>query len=90
MSIDVVSWLNLRVSHQHSDSNAPSQGEADVLLRSVSELRRAERLLPGRQVQQEQHRAARQVVQQLPVSTSCPVAVLEFVCRFQQRDLQFV
>ena len=55
-------------SHQHTDADAPTQGQADVLLRPLPELRHLESLLPGREVQQEQHGAAGQVVQQLPVS----------------------
>jgi len=55
-------------SHQYPDADASAQGEAHVLLRALPELRHLEGILPRRQVQQEQHGAARQVVQQLPVS----------------------
>jgi len=55
--------LTAVISHQYVDTHASSQGQIDVLLRTVSKLGSAQRLLPGRQVQQEQHGAAGQVVQ---------------------------
>lgn len=51
------------------DTDAPAQGEADVLLGPVPEFAGAEDVLPGHQVQQEQHGAAGEMVLQLPVST---------------------
>ena len=56
------------LSDQHADPDAPAQSEADVLLRALPKLLHPEGLLPRCQVQQEQHGAARQVVQQLQVS----------------------
>lgn len=50
------------------DPDAPAQGEADVLLGAVPQLGRPQDVLPGHQVQQEQHRPAGQVVLQLQVS----------------------
>lgn len=50
------------------DADASQEGEADVLLGSVSVLERPQNVLSGHQVQQEQHSAARQVVFQFPVS----------------------
>lgn len=47
------------------DSDAPSQGEADVLLGPVSKLSGAQNVLPGHQVQQKQHGSTSQVVLQL-------------------------
>ena len=55
-------------SHQYTDADALTQSQAHVFLRSLPELRHLESLLPGCEVQQEQHGAARQVVQQFPVS----------------------
>jgi len=38
-------------SHQYADADAPTQGEANVLLRALPELRHLESLLPGCKVQ---------------------------------------
>jgi len=65
-------------SHQHSDADAPAEGQADVLLRSLPEFRHLESLLPGCQVQQKQHCAAGQVVQQFPVSALGRVILVAF------------
>ena len=67
--------------HQYPDADAPTQGEADVLLRALSKLSRAERLLSRCQVQQKQHCSAGQVVQQLPVSTSSRFGSLTFALK---------
>jgi len=64
-------------SHQHADTDAPAQSQADVFLRSLPELGRAESLFPGCQVQQKQHCAARQVVQQFSVSSKLVVEISE-------------
>ena len=53
---------------EYSDADASAQGEAHVLLRSLSEFSGVEGLLSRREIQQEQHRPAHQVVQQFPVS----------------------
>ena len=59
-----------------ADADAPAQGEADVLLDALPLLRHHQDVLPRHQVQQEQHRPARQVVLQLQVCVSllnfCP------------------
>jgi len=47
---------------QHSDADASAEGEADVLLRSLSQFSGVEGLLSRREVQQEQYRPAHQVV----------------------------
>lgn len=52
----------------HANADAPTQGEAHVLLGAVSELRGPQDVLPGHQVQQEQHGATRQMVLEFPVS----------------------
>ena len=49
----------------YPDPNAPSQGQADVLLGSIPVVSHPKDVLPGHQVQQEQHRAASQMVLQL-------------------------
>ena len=51
-----------------ADADAPAQGQADVLLDALPLLRHHQDVLPRHQVQQEQHRAASQVVLQLQVS----------------------
>ena len=52
----------------YADADAPAQGQADVLLDALPLLRHHQDVLPRHQVQQEQHRAASQVVLQLQVS----------------------
>ena len=55
--------------HNNSNTNAPAKGQVDVLLRTVPKLSDHQGLLSRRQVQQKQHRSARQMVQQLQVCT---------------------
>jgi len=77
--------------HQYIDADAPAQGQAHVLLRPLPELRCAQRLLSRRQVQQEQHRAAGQVVQQLPVSIFTGFILFRHKCgvEFEQKYIYF-
>ena len=56
-----------RRAELYSDPNASEEGQADVLLGAVPLLRHPQDVLPRHQVQQEQHRPARQVVLQLQV-----------------------
>lgn len=51
------------------DTDAPAQGQADVLLGALSQLRGAQDVLPGHQVQQEQHSTIGEMVLELPVSS---------------------
>ncbi|GFR72767.1 hypothetical protein ElyMa_003850600 [Elysia marginata] len=50
---------------QTTDPDAPAQGQADVLLHALPEFLDPQDVLPGRDVQQEQHSPARQVVLKL-------------------------
>ena len=54
----------------HADPDAPEEGQADVLLGPLPQLRHHQDVLPRHQVQQEQHRPAGQVVFQLQVCVS--------------------
>ena len=54
-------WLPERDPHP----NAPEEGQADVLLGEIPLLRHPQDVLPGYQVQQEQHGPAGQVVLKL-------------------------
>ena len=54
--------------HVHVDAHASTQGQADVLLRALPKFVHHQGLLSRRALQQEQYCAARQMVQQLPVS----------------------
>ena len=49
----------------HPDADALAEGQVDVLLDPLPQLSHHQDVLPGHQVQQEQHRPARQVVLQL-------------------------
>lgn len=49
----------------NADADAPPQSQADVLLGAVPQLCGAQDVLPGHQVQQEQHGTASQVVLKL-------------------------
>ena len=62
----------------HADAHAPPQGQAHVLLVPLPVVLRPQDFLPRRQVQQEQHGPARQVVLQLPVSPPFPVSPFPF------------
>ena len=54
-----------RRAELYSDPNASEEGQADVLLGALPLLRHHQDVLPGHQVQQEQHCPAGQVVLQL-------------------------
>lgn len=62
--------MTLTCLHQYFDPYAPEEGQTDVLLRTISKFRHFESVLPGCQIQQEQHCATREMVQQLPVCNS--------------------
>ena len=66
--MDFYRLLYGRALQLDSDANAFAQGQANVFLDPVPFVRHHQDVLPRHQVQQEQHRAARQVVLQLQVS----------------------
>jgi hypothetical protein len=80
----VFSIMTLTSIHQYIDAYAPEEGQADVLLCAIPQLSHFEGLLSGCQIQQKQHCAARQMVQQLPVScyfsTFINLSKLNFLC----------
>ena len=82
MTLSTIKFFPLLLSSpdKHSDADASAQGEADVFLRSLSEFCRVEGPLSWREIQQEQHRSAHQVVQQLSVSFLYGTIVVPLVC----------
>ena len=59
-------WLHpLGHTELHADPDALEEGQVDVLLGEVPVLRHPQDVLPGHQVQQEQHRPAGQMVLKL-------------------------